>query len=142
MEEILMALFGGGYGDWNDLIETKYGWETIIDRVKDKFGSIDRIDINDLYYEIMEMAKEDFCYEVGQFINENKEVEDLKVVVETLENFDFDDESIWSFNANCLASSLYLNVNNEEVVSILENYLEKELDNINDKIGFTYINIQ
>ena len=37
IESILMALFGGGYGDWNDIANTEYDWENIFELLKEKY---------------------------------------------------------------------------------------------------------
>ena len=143
MEWILMALFGGGAADWNDIANTKYNWEDIFEELKMEFGDLDGVDINDIYTIIMEEGKGDFIKMVNDFITENKNTEDkdLKQAVEKLKDFDFDNDEIWFIYANCLDSHIYLKVEDTEIIDILNDYLEDEIDNINDKIGFTYINI-
>lgn len=54
IESILMALFGGGYGDWNDIANTEYNWEDIFEELKIKFEDLEGVDINDIYTIIME----------------------------------------------------------------------------------------
>ena len=144
IESILMALFGGGYGDWNDIANTEYNWEDIFEELKIKFGDLEGVDINDIYTIIMEKGKWDFIKMVNDFIIENKNTEDkdLKQAIEKLKDFDFDNDEIWFIYANCLDSHIYLKVEDTEIIDILNNYLEDEIDDINDKIGFTYINIQ
>ena len=61
---------------------------------------------------------------------------------EKLSYFDFQDEKNWTIYANCLDSHLYLYVDDTEIYDILNDYLEDEIEKINDKIGFTYIDIQ
>ena len=41
MELILMALFGGGYGDWNDIANTEYDWENKTLKVANNFVGVD-----------------------------------------------------------------------------------------------------
>ena len=143
MEWILMALFGGGAADWNDRANTKYNWEDIFEELKMEFGDLDGVDINDIYTIIMEEGKGDFIKMVNDFITENKNTEDkdLKQAIEKLKDFDFNNDEIWFIYANCLDSHIYLKVEDTEIIDILNNYLEDEIDDINDKIGFTYINI-
>lgn len=143
MEWILMALFNGGTADWNDIANTEYNWEDIFEELKIKFGDLEGVDINDIYTIIMEKGKWDFIKMVNDFIIENKntEDEDLKQAIEKLKDFDFNDDEIWFIYANCLDSHIYLKVEDTEIIDILNNYLEDKIDDINDKIGFTYINI-
>ena len=144
MELILMALFGGGYGDWNDIANTEYDWEDIFEELKIKFGDLEGVDINDIYTIIMEKGKWDFIKMVNDFIIENKNTEDkdLKQAIEKLKDFDFNNDEIWFIYANCLDSHLYLYVDDTEIYDILNDYLEDEIEKINDKIGFNYIDIQ
>lgn len=144
IESILMALFGGGYGDWNDIANTEYDWENIFELLKEKYGSLDNIDINNIYTTIMEMGQIDFMAMIDEYIKENKDNKDKEVkrIVEKLSYFDFQDEKNWTIYANCLDSHLYLYVDDTEIYDILNDYLEDEIEKINDKIGFTYIDIQ
>lgn len=144
IESILMALFGGGYGDWNDIANTEYDWENIFELLKEKYGSLDNVDINNIYTTIMEMGQIDFMAMIDEYIKENKDNKDKEVkrIVEKLSYFDFQDEKNWTIYANCLDSHLYLYVDDTEIYDILNDYLEDEIEKINDKIGFTYIDIQ
>lgn len=144
IESILMALFGGGYGDWNDIANTEYDWENIFELLKEKYGSLDNVDINNIYTTIMEMGQIDFMAMIDEYIKENKDNKDKEVkrIVEKLSYFDFQDEKNWTIYANCLDSHLYLYVDDTEIYDILNDYLENEIEKINDKIGFTYIDIQ
>ena len=144
MELILMALFGGGYGDWNDIANTEYNWEDIFEELKMKFGGLEGVDINDIYTIIMEKGKWDFIKMVNDFIIENKNTEDkdLKQAIEKLKDFDFEDEeNNWYIMANCLDSHIQLFVNDTELYDILNDYFADEIEKINDRIGFTYIEI-
>lgn len=144
IESILMALFGGGYGDWNDIANTEYDWENIFELLKEKYGSLDNVDINNIYTTIMEMGQIDFMAMIDEYIKENKNNKDKEVkrIVEKLSYFDFQDEKNWTIYANCLDSHLYLYIDDTEIYDILNDYLEDEIEKINDKIGFTYIDIQ
>lgn len=144
IESILMALFGGDYGDWNDIANTEYDWENIFELLKEKYGSLDNVDINNIYTTIMEMGQIDFMAMIDEYIKENKDNKnkEVKRIVEKLSYFDFQDEKNWTIYANCLDSHLYLYVDDTEIYDILNDYLEDEIEKINDKIGFTYIDIQ
>ena len=144
IESILMALFGGGYGDWNDIANTEYDWENIFELLKEKYGSLDNVDINNIYTTIMEMGQTDFITMIDEYIEKNKDNtnKEVKRIVEKLSYFDFQDEKNWTIYANCLDSHLYLYVDDTEIYDILNDYLEDEIEKINDKIGFTYIDIQ
>lgn len=144
MEWILMTLFGGGTADWNDIANTEYNWEDIFEELKMKFGDLEEIDINDIYAIIMEEGKRDFIKMVNDFIIENKNTEDkdLKQAIEKLKDFDFEDEeNNWYIMANCLDSHIQLFVNDTELYDILNDYFADEIEKINDRIGFTYIEI-
>lgn len=144
MEWILMTLFGGGTADWNDIANTEYNWEDIFEELKMEFGDLEEIDINDIYAIIMEEGKRDFIKMVNDFIIENKNTEDkdLKQAIEKLKDFDFEDEeNNWYIMANCLDSHIQLFVNDTELYDILNDYFADEIEKINDRIGFTYIEI-
>ena len=73
IESILMALFGGGYGDWNDIANTEYDWEDIFKLLKKRYGSLDNVDINNIYATIMEMGQTDFITMIDEYIEKNKD---------------------------------------------------------------------
>ena len=79
IESILMALFGGGYGDWNDIANTEYDWENIFELLKEKYGSLDNVDINNIYTTIMEMGQIDFMAMIDEYIKENKDSKNKEV---------------------------------------------------------------
>ena len=143
IESILMALFGGGYGDWNDIANTEYDWENIFELLKEKYGSLDNVDINNIYTTIMEMGQIDFMAMIDEYIKENKDSKnkEVKRIVEKLSYFDFQDEKNWTIYANCLDSHIQLFVNDTELHDILNDYFADEIEKINDRIGFTYIEI-
>lgn len=50
MEYILINLFGGGTLDWQDVGQTEFCWEDIIEIMKNYFGKdMEDWDINDFY---------------------------------------------------------------------------------------------
>lgn len=139
MEYILMALFGGGYADWQDISQTEYDWEKIFAEAESEYGDLSNIEINDLYSMILDMAIRDFGDMIEEFIEEYKTDENYKADIEVLEDYDFRDYSNWNTWVNCLDTHITLYVT-EEVNNILENVLEDKINEIDDKIGFTYIN--
>lgn len=142
MEYLLIELFGGGTADWEMIGETNYDWHTILERAKDIFGYIDNIDFQCLLEMIFVMAQEDFSKMVDKFIEENRNNEEYKEIIEKLKSVDFEDDGrTWQFDTNYLACSITLFVD-KEVKNILEEYLQDEIDKINDNIGFTYIAIE
>lgn len=144
MELILMALFGGDYRDWNDIANTEYDWENIFKLLKKRYGSLDNVNINNIYATIMEMGQTDFITMIDEYIEKNKDNKnkEVKRIVEKLSYFDFQDEKNWTIYTNYLDSHLYLYVDDTEIYDILNDYLEDEIEKINDKIGFTYVDIQ
>ena len=138
MENILMALFGGGIADWDDLSTTNYDWGEIFDYLQNRYGELSNVDINDIYETILNIAKDDFCNLIENFIDDytNEDTEILK-------EFDFEDEENWDIWCNCLDTHITL-FTTAEIIDIIKNNedLEEDIAKINDKIGFTYIRIE
>ena len=131
MEYILISLFGGGIADWQDIAETKYDWEEIFDNLKDRMD-FENIDINDIYEQIMLMARDELYNEIAEYDGEANTREEI-AIAKVLENIDFD------IYANCLDSHINFIGTEEQAASIQELFREK-IEELNDKIGFTYIN--
>lgn len=140
MEYILMSLFGGGTLDWEDISQTNYDWDDIFNRARDIYD-LEELDINGLYYTILEMAREDFADMVEQFISDYKYDKNLAEDVKILEDFDFRNEENWDIWCNCLDTHITLFAP-PQVIDVLTNDLDNEMGNIDDKIGFTTINIE
>lgn len=144
IESILMALFGGGCIDWDNLAETDYDWDNIFELLKERYGSLEDVEINDIYETILNMGKANFISMINKFIKDNKDSnnENVKRIVSKLQDFDFEDEeNSWYIMANCLDSHIQLLVDDTELYDILNDYFADEIEKINDKIGFTYIAI-
>ena len=139
MEYLLIELFGGGTADWEMIGETQYVWHDIVQNLLMRFDFKD-IGFCDFLVEIFEMARKDFCRMIDKFINENRNNEEYKDIINKLKKVDFTDDSIWYENVNYLDNDLVLTVD-EEMSNILEQYFEDEIDKINDNIGFNYIQI-
>lgn len=121
MENILTTLFGGGILDWQDISKTKYDWEDIFDKLD---YNNDTIDINDLYYKIMETA----VYELDNIINNDNKILEKYNGVEDFEIY-----------ANyCLDSTIKF-IGDNEVGEKIQNIFKDEIEEINNKIGFTSI---
>lgn len=138
MEYLLMELFGGGIADWEMIGETGYDWHEILERAKNTFGDLDNINFKCLLETIFEMAKEDFIDMINEFIEENDK--EYKDDIDKLKSFNFDDEEHWYFNTNYLDNDIMITVD-EDIKKILDYHFEDEIDEINDNIGFTYIEI-
>lgn len=144
VENILISLFGGGYIDWGNLAETGYDWDNIFELLKERYGSLEEVEINDIYETILNIGKVDFISMIDKFIKENKESnnENVKRIISKLQDFDFEDEeNNWYIMANCLDSHIQLLVDDTELYDILNDYFADEIEKINDKIGFTYVEI-
>ena len=143
MEYILMALFGGGTCDWQDITQTEYDWDEIFERAKFNYGyELGDIEINNLYETILTIAKEDFCKLIKDFINDNKDNENYKKEIAILQDFDFEDESNWSIWCNCLDTHIKL-FTTAKVIKVLEiTDLITDKERIDDKIGFTSIEME
>ncbi len=144
IESILMALFGGGCIDWDNLAETDYDWDNIFELLKERYGSLEDVEINDIYETILNMGRANFISMINNFIKDNKDSnnKNVKRIVSKLQDFDFEDEeNNWYIMANCLDSHIQLLVDDTELYDILNDYFADEIEKINDKIGFTYIAI-
>lgn len=140
MEYILMALFGGGSLDWEDVGKTQYDWNDIIDFMQEKFCfSIENLDINDFYNGVLEYALKDLENSVKEFISNNKDNEDLKQDIEILENLDINED--FDVFCNCLDTHCSF-IGNTELKETLLKYFQEKIDEIDENIGFTYINME
>ena len=132
MEEILMATYGGGIADWNDIAQTKYNWSEILERAKNRYYG-EEIDINDLYETILNMAIEEFNDIVEEYkMNKDNDIDYIGQLEEinVLNSFD-----IW---CNCLDTRIKF-IGDKQDIELLQGLFEKEIEKINEKIGFTYI---
>lgn len=141
LRSLLTTLFGGGIDDWIMISKTKYDWDNVITRLKIRFGR-DEYTFNDLVAEIFEMAKDDFCRVIDEYILENQNNEEKQEIVEKLQSYDFDNDENWDIYCNCLDNRVNLLVEDEEMENLLNDLFEKELDEIADKIGFNCIEIE
>lgn len=143
MEYILMAIFDdGGILDWNMLEKTNYDWYEIMDNIIGNYGTdLRSIGVNTFINTIFDMAISDFQEAVNNFIEENKYNEDLKNKIQILEDIDFSSYDNWNTYTNYIDNSIDLVVKNKEIIDIINKYLKDEIEEINDNIGFTEINI-
>lgn len=133
MEYILISLFGGGTADWQDITQTKYDWDKIIERGRYVYGF--DLDINGLYGTILNIAIDELFDIVETYISTAKTKEE-KEIAEKLEKIDFENDfDTWT---NCLDTHLKF-IGDEELGKLLQDTFEKEIDEIDKKIGFTYI---
>lgn len=128
MEYILMAVFGGGTADWQDIGATYYDWDDVFERAKDEYG-LDNIDINTLYRIILEMALEKLEEEMQNYVGEKSgEFEDCSR----------NSKDYFEIFTNCLDTHLWFR-GSEELAKEIQEKLEEEIDQINHDIAFTYI---
>ena len=140
MEYILMALFGGGSLDWEDVGKTQYNWNDIIDFMKEKFClSIENLEINDFYNGVLLYALKDLENSVKEFISNNKDNEDLNQDIEILESLDINED--FYISCNCLDTHCSF-IGNTELKETLLKYFQEKIDEIDENIGFTYINME
>lgn len=130
MEKILMSAFGGGTLDWEDISKTNYDWGEIFSRLKDEYGyNFKNVDINALYREILEMALEDI-EEMFENCSDEKFKHYLECNVKVQEDFEI--------YANCLDSYLIW-MGDQYIGEKISEFFKDEIEEINNKIGFTYI---
>lgn len=128
MENILIALFGGGTADWNHITYTHYDWEDIFNNTKKNYD-FENVDMCQLYEVILAMGLEEL----------RRAMEDIKE--ECSEEFQACAEDIYGyfeFNINFLDTRLYF-CGSEELGEEIQEKLERELDRINYNIGFAEI---
>ena len=128
MEYILISLFGGGTADWQDISKTNYDWEDIFDRAKIDFD-MGNIDINTLYYIILEMAISELGDKMQEYQGEKSE---------EFEQCSNDMFNYFEIYTNCLDSHVTF-VGSEELAEEIQEKLGEEIDQINHDIAFTYI---
>lgn len=141
MEYILMSIFGGGIFDWQDIAETEYEWNDIFAQAKNTKGVelLENLDINDLYRAILELALEELQYEIDDYIKNNYS-EQEKDIFDKLKQINCTDTEQWEIWCNCLDTHLIF-LGDSELAENLSNCLQQTIDEISDKIGFTYINL-
>lgn len=141
MEYILMSIFGGGILDWQDIAETEYDWDDIIEQAKYNVGTdyIDILTINDLYEAVLDLALEELQQEITYYIKNNYSSEE-KDIFAKLSEIDCKDREQWQVWCNCLDTHLTF-IGDEELAIALSSCLQQSIDKISDKIGFTYINL-
>lgn len=141
MEYILMSIFGGRICDWQDIAETEYEWNDIFAQAKNTKGVelLENLDINDLYRAILELALEELQYEIDDYI-ENNYSEQEKDIFDKLKQINCTDTEQWDIYCNCLDTHLIF-LGDSELAENLSNCLQQTIDEISDKIGFTYINL-
>lgn len=135
MEYILINLFGGGVADWQDISQTKYYWNEIFSNLKDRM-ELENIDINDLYEQIMLMARDELYNEMAEYAGKANTREEI-AIAKILENIDVEED--FDIYANCLDSHINFK-GTEEQAEIIQEIFREKIDEIDDKIGFTYIN--
>lgn len=135
MEYILMELFDGGSADWRDIADTEYDWCDIFETAKNYNGTdnIEDLSINDLYFAICYMAVNELLNAIEEYCNSANTKEEI-ALAEQIENISIEDFEIF---ANCLDTHITYIGENEEII---QKIFDDEIDEINNKIGFTYIN--
>lgn len=156
-EDILMTLFGGGIADYDMLEKCEYDFEDILSYI-DSFCSREEMDFNsillgaiDLYRSNLEKAIENKKRELednwkyleneleicGYGKREIMEIESVKADLEKLEKlYPFDDIE---YNTNYLDTQIW--VADDEIKAIYKEFLSKEVDEENEKIGFCELDL-
>lgn len=129
MEHILMALFGGGIADWEDISKTNYDWEDIIEETKFRQIGLEFLDINDFYSIILEMAKSELVNAIDEWLENN---------TNTYLQEDYNGEDDFEIFANCLDSHLYF-TGLDKVGEEIQKIFADKIQEINNNIGFTEI---
>lgn len=133
MEQILISLFGGGALDWEDISQTKYDWKEIFRNAED-LALNDGIQINDLYFSILEIAMRELLDSIEEYID-NANIKEEIILAKQIENISEEDFDLW---ANCLDTRIAF-IGTDDQAEIIRDLFKTKIDEINDKIGFTYI---
>ena len=128
MVYILMALFGGGVADWEDIGATYYDWEDIFDKAKEEYD-FENVNINTLYEIILRIALEKLQEEMENVADECSE--EFQDCAKNIEDY-------FDIYTNCLDTHIRFN-GEEELADEIQEKLEDEIDQINHDIGFAYI---
>lgn len=156
-EDILMTLFGGGIADYEMLEKCEYDFEDILGYVKG-FTTVEEMGFNDiligaidLYKNNLNNAVEDKKKEMEENLKylENRldyvaygkrdlmEIEIARADLEKIEKlYPFDDIE---YNTNYLDTQIW--VINDEIKAIYKEFLSKEIDEENEKIGFVELDL-
>lgn len=137
MEYILMSLFGGGICDWQDIGQTNYSWSDIFETAKDIDCTdyIENLSINSLYYAICYMGVSELLDCIEEYCDSANTKEEI-ILAKQLKNTSIEDFDIY---VNCLDTYINYIGENREIISQL---FSDKIDEINDKICFTCINMQ
>lgn len=156
-DDILMTLFGGGIADYDILEKCEYDFEDILSYI-DSFCSREEMDFNsillgaiDLYRSNLENAIENKKAEMEENLKylENRldyvaygktdlmEIEVARADLEKIEKlYPFDDIE---YNTNYLDTQIW--VADDEIKAIYKEFLSKEVDEENEKIGFCELDL-
>lgn len=156
-DDILMTLFGGGIADYDMLEKCEYDFEDILSYI-DSFCSREEMDFNsillgaiDLYRSNLENAIENKKAEMEENLKylENRldyvaygktdlmEIEVARADLEKIEKlYPFDDIE---YNTNYLDTQIW--VADDEIKAIYKEFLSKEVDKENEKIGFCELDL-
>lgn len=140
MEYILINLFGGGTLDWEDIGKTYYDWEDIIYIMKHYVDEdMSNWEINNFYWAVIYFGLMELDKTVGKFIAENENDKELEEDIEILKTLDIDED--FEIYCNCLSTYCSFN-GDEELGRILLKYFREDIENINNDIAFTNIEIE
>ena len=156
-DDILQTLFGGGILDYEMLEKCNYDFKDILNDIKG-FTTIDEMDFNDilqgaidLYRSNLENAIENKKAEMEEKLKklENRldyvaygktdlmEIEVARADLEKIEKlYPFDDIE---YNTNYLDTQIW--VADDEIKAIYKEFLSKEVDEENEKIGFVELDL-
>jgi len=156
-DDILMTLFGGGIADYDMLEKCEYDFEDILGYI-DSFCSREEMDFNsillgaiDLYRSNLEKAIENKKAEMEENLKylENRldyvaygktdlmEIEVARADLEKIEKlYPFDDIE---YNTNYLDTQIW--VADDKIKAIYKEFLSKEVDEENEKIGFCELDL-
>lgn len=134
MEYILMSIFGGGKADWQDISQTDYSWDDIIETAKDinETDNIEDLSINDLYYAICYMGVNELINAIEEYCSSTNTKEE-RALARKMEDISMEDFEIYE---NCLDTHIKYVGENEEII---QEIFYNEINNIDSKIGFTHI---
>lgn len=157
-DDILMTLFGGGTLDYEMLDKCNYDFEDILDMIKG-FTTIDEMDFDDILIGAIDVYKNNIQNAID---NKIKELEDdIKYLEHRLDYVGYGKSDLYEIEGKKQdlekLNTIYANddieyftnyldthifINDEETRKIYKEFLSKEIDEENEKIGFVELDLE
>lgn len=158
-DDILQTLFGGGIADYEMLEQCNYEFEDILQHIK-MFTTIDDMRFDDIIVGACDEYRSNIQNKIDEKIKEveselkgledysdtyngdidreyTNKIIDLREELEKLQELDSWEDI--EYFANCLDSHIF--INDDKTKKIYKEYLSKEIEEENEKIGFIAVDL-